>query len=101
MVWFNCITAFRSNLDDAASHANSAHRPTALRRRASRPQLKRHPEASTITVVRLNGARRMIALAATAMLPFLPRGQDYDSSRTFFAELGFEELWENDGYAGF
>jgi len=43
----------------------------------------------------------MNALAATSMLPFIPSGKDYDSSRTFFAGLGFEEVWENDGYAGF
>ena len=35
------------------------------------------------------------------MLPFIPSGKNYDASRRLFADLGFEELWENDGYAGF
>ena len=43
----------------------------------------------------------MNALGATSVLPFIPSGKDYDASRTFFTDLGFEELWENDGYAGF
>ncbi len=33
--------------------------------------------------------------------PFIPSGQDYALARAFFAELGFDELWENDGMAGF
>lgn len=40
-------------------------------------------------------------LAADALLPFVPSGADFDLARRFFAEFGFEELWENDGYAGF
>jgi len=28
-------------------------------------------------------------------------GKDYEASRRLFAELGFEERWESDGYAGF
>lgn len=43
----------------------------------------------------------MDALRATPLLPFVPRGKAYDASRRLFKELGFEELWENDGYAGF
>jgi hypothetical protein len=34
-------------------------------------------------------------------LPFVPSGADYDGSRRFFADLGFDEIWEHDGYAGF
>jgi len=40
-------------------------------------------------------------LGALSLLPFVPSGQDYDSSRQLFKDLGFEELWENGGYAGF
>lgn len=35
-----------------------------------------------------------------ALLPFIPSGPDYPLARRFFAELGFVEDWENDGYAG-
>jgi len=34
-------------------------------------------------------------------LPFVPSGRDYEASRRLFVDLGFEEAWENDGYAGF
>src|SRR2546422_5996994 len=30
-----------------------------------------------------------------------PSGKNYDASRRLFADLGFEEVWENNGYAGF
>ena len=43
----------------------------------------------------------MNPLEAVALLPFVPSGPDYDASRRLFGELGFEEEWENDGYAGF
>ncbi len=43
----------------------------------------------------------MTDLSATSLAPFVPSGADYDGSRRLFAELGFQELWENDGYAGF
>jgi hypothetical protein len=43
----------------------------------------------------------MSALTALALLPFVPSGSDYEASRRLFADLGFEELWENSGYAGF
>ena len=38
---------------------------------------------------------------AVSLLPFVPSGKRYDETRKLFAELGFEEVWENDGYAGF
>ena len=38
---------------------------------------------------------------ATAIIPFVPGGQDFGRSRRLFRDLGFEEDWENDGYAGF
>ena len=38
---------------------------------------------------------------AVSLLPFVPSGKDYNGSRRLFADLGFEEIWENDGYAGF
>jgi len=40
-------------------------------------------------------------LDALALLPFVPSGADYAASRRLFSELGFEEVWENNGYAGF
>ena len=43
----------------------------------------------------------MSALRALSLLPFVPSGKDYDASRRLFSDLGFEEAWENDGYAGF
>ena len=43
----------------------------------------------------------MDSLRANSLLPFVPSGKDYDASRQLFKQLGFEELWENSGYAGF
>ena len=43
----------------------------------------------------------MDALRAQSLLPFVPSGSDYDASRQLFKDLGFEEMWEHDGYAGF
>jgi hypothetical protein len=40
-------------------------------------------------------------LRALSLLPFVPSGKDYDGTRRLFADLGFEEIWENGGYAGF
>ena len=40
-------------------------------------------------------------LRALALSPFVPSGKDYDGSRRLFADLGFEEVWEGNGYAGF
>src|SRR2546421_8812456 len=40
-------------------------------------------------------------LLANSLLPFVPSGKDYEASRRLFAELGFQERWESDGYAGF
>jgi hypothetical protein len=43
----------------------------------------------------------MSDLRALGLIPFVPGGKDYRSSRRLFAELGFEEIWESGGYAGF
>ena len=43
----------------------------------------------------------MSELRALSLLPFIPSGKDYEASRRLFTELGFEEAWEHDGYAGF
>ena len=43
----------------------------------------------------------MEALRAVSLLPFVPSGAEYDASRRLFKDLGFEEVWERDGYAGF
>jgi uncharacterized glyoxalase superfamily protein PhnB len=37
---------------------------------------------------------------ATTLYPFVPSGPKFTTSLTFFAELGFEKLWEADGLAG-
>jgi hypothetical protein len=37
---------------------------------------------------------------ATALLPFVPAGKDFERSRALFRELGFGELWANGGYVG-
>lgn len=33
--------------------------------------------------------------------PSVPSGDDFESARNFFVELGFDLTWEEDGYAGF
>jgi hypothetical protein len=43
----------------------------------------------------------MDALHALSLLPFVPSGKEYDASRQLFKALGFEEVWEHDGCAGF
>ena len=43
----------------------------------------------------------MSRLNASSLLPFVPSGSDYETSRRLFGDLGFEELWEGGGYAGF
>jgi hypothetical protein len=43
----------------------------------------------------------MSELQVLSLSPFVPSGKDYEASRRLFVELGFEEIWENDGYAGF
>lgn len=43
----------------------------------------------------------MDPLRVNSLLPFVPSGPDYVSARRFFADLGFEECWENGGCAGF
>lgn len=43
----------------------------------------------------------MSELRVLSLSPFVPSGADYDTSRRLFAALGFDEVWENDGYAGF
>jgi hypothetical protein len=43
----------------------------------------------------------MNELKAVSLLPFVPSGGDYEGSRRLFKDLGFEEVWENEGYAGF
>ena len=43
----------------------------------------------------------MNELRALSLVPFIPSGKDYEVSRRLFVDLGFEEVWENGGYAGF
>jgi hypothetical protein len=37
---------------------------------------------------------------ATALHPFVPAGTDFALALAFFAELGFETAWKQDGLAG-
>lgn len=37
---------------------------------------------------------------ATALIPFVPSGRDFDKALAFFAEIGFEEMWKNPDIAG-
>ncbi len=37
---------------------------------------------------------------AITLYPFVPSGPDFRASIAFFAELGFDTLWEHDGLAG-
>jgi hypothetical protein len=37
---------------------------------------------------------------ATALYPFVPSGPDFRLALAFFAELGFETVWEQEGLAG-
>jgi len=37
---------------------------------------------------------------ATRLYPFVPSGPDFGRSLEFFAALGFEKLWQQDGCAG-
>jgi len=43
----------------------------------------------------------MSELRALSLMPFIPSGKDYKVSRRLFVDLGFEEVWESGGYAGF
>ena len=37
---------------------------------------------------------------AVTLFPFVPSGQNFATSIEFFAELGFENLWQHEGLAG-
>jgi uncharacterized glyoxalase superfamily protein PhnB len=37
---------------------------------------------------------------ATALIPFVPSGPDFEQALAFFAELGFATRWRNGGLAG-
>lgn len=43
----------------------------------------------------------MNPLHATALLPFVPSGAQFDASRRLFGELGFAETFAADDYVGF
>lgn len=44
---------------------------------------------------------QMNSLKILSLSPFIPSGKDYEMSRRLFIELGFEEIWECEGYAAF
>ena len=37
---------------------------------------------------------------ATALIPFVPAGRQFETALAFFAELGFERQWQQGGLAG-
>ena len=37
---------------------------------------------------------------ATTLYPFVPSGPKFQTALAFFAELGFEKQWEQEGLAG-
>jgi catechol 2,3-dioxygenase-like lactoylglutathione lyase family enzyme len=37
---------------------------------------------------------------ATALIPFVPSGPDFETALAFFTDLGFETAWRNDDLAG-
>ena len=37
---------------------------------------------------------------ATTLYPFVPSGPDFQTALAFFAELGFQKQWEQNGLAG-
>jgi hypothetical protein len=37
---------------------------------------------------------------ATRLYPFVPSGADFATALAFFAELGFDAVWQGDGLAG-
>jgi hypothetical protein len=37
---------------------------------------------------------------ATTLYPLVPSGPNFQAAIAFLAELGFDKLWENGGYAG-
>jgi hypothetical protein len=37
---------------------------------------------------------------AVALYPFVPSGPSFATSIEFFAELGFDKLWQHEGLAG-
>src|SRR5688572_22657204 len=43
----------------------------------------------------------MAPVDAIGLVPFVPGGKDFAKSRELFRDLGFRELWSNDGYVGF
>jgi len=43
----------------------------------------------------------MSNLTVKSLAPFVPGGRAYESSRRLFVALGFTEMWESAGYAGF
>src|SRR6266581_7061652 len=93
------MSALPAALPNKALEAGGARR---LRNEffVSAPQLKRDPLGIRKPIHRIAGTA-MKDLLANSLLPFVPSGQDYDASRRLFADLGFEERWESDGYAGF
>lgn len=40
-------------------------------------------------------------LEVLSLSPFIPSGEDYELSRRLFTDLGFNEIWESEGYAAF
>ncbi len=45
-------------------------------------------------------AVQAMQVKATALIPFIPAGGDFEVALAFFAELGFEAAWQQGGLAG-
>lgn len=87
------------NGEGSAGNAAGRHRETLLEPVAHAPG-KGYPSAMH-SQPRPTGVEPVNELRATSLLPFVPSGADYEAARRLFADLGFIEEWENDGYAGF
>ena len=49
----------------------------------------------------MRAVTRPVIPAPIGLAPFVPSGPDFERSRALFRELGFDETWCSDGYAGF
>jgi hypothetical protein len=51
-----------------------------------------------LRVTSIDKEAQVDSLRAVSLQPFVPSGKEYDASRQLFKDLGFEEVWEHDGY---
>jgi len=94
----------RFPISAGAAHQGGVALPGPVRSSRGLPALPRSSEDVPIGYEDVFFSNRGLVvkeLSANSLLPFVPSGKDYEASRRLFAELGFEEIWENAGYAGF